>query len=391
MSPATPRAGEMLEDLHDLVVVESPSGDHDAVAASARAVAALGTRALGCEPEVLVVGGVSHLRWRLGAGQRRVLVLCHHDTVWPLGTLATLPWSAVDGVVRGPGCFDMKAGIVVATTALARLRVEGQDLDGVTLLVTGDEEVGSTTSADLLRAEAVGCAGVLVLEASGPGGALKVARKGASMYEVRVGGRAAHAGLEPERGVNAGVELAHQVLALAALADPALGTSVTPTAASAGTTGNTVPAEARVHVDVRATTAAEQRRVDAAVRALSPRLDGAVLDVDGGINRPPMERARAQDLFVLAQEVADREGLGALEAVEVGGASDGNLTAGDGVPTLDGLGAVGGGAHAPDEHVLVSCLPERAVLLAGLVRALCDGPAPGAAREDAMATAGERS
>ena len=406
MSPATPRAGavpeEMLEALEALVVVESPSGDHDAVAASARAVAALGERALGAAPEALVVDGVTHLRWRLGSGPRRVLVLCHHDTVWPSGTLATTPWSVEDGVVRGPGCFDMKAGIVIATTALASLRGEGHDLDGVTLLVTGDEEVGSTTSADLLRAEAAGCAGVLVLEAAAPGGALKVARKGASMYEVSVGGRAAHAGLEPERGVNAGVELAHQVIALTTLADPALGTTVTPTVASAGTTGNTVPATARVHVDVRATTAAEQRRVDAAVRALAPRLDGAALSVEGGVNRPPMERAAAQDLFVLAQQVAEREGLGALEAVEVGGASDGNLTAGDGVPTLDGLGAVGGGAHAADEHVLVPCLPERAVLLAGLVRALCDGPAPGAApdaphgaaraaREDTMATVGERS
>jgi glutamate carboxypeptidase len=361
---------QMLVDLEELVTCESPSADSAALAASAGLVAGQGTRALGSEPELLVHGGCPHLRWRLGTGPRRVLVLGHHDTVWPLGTLAELPWSVRDGVVRGPGVFDMKAGVVQAFTALGALRADGTDLDGVTVLVTGDEEIGSPSSADLIRAEAAGCAAVLVLEASADGGALKTGRKGASMYEVVVTGRAAHAGLEPEKGSNATVELAHQVLAIAALASPERGTTVTPTVLSSGTTTNTVPAAGRLGVDVRALTAAEQQRVDDAVRALSPQVPGALLEVRGGINRPPLEEARSTALFALAEEVAGRLGLPPLRGVTVGGASDGNLTAGIGVPTLDGLGAVGGGAHARDEHVVAAELPRRTALLAALVEAV---------------------
>ncbi|MQA32619.1 M20/M25/M40 family metallo-hydrolase [Modestobacter roseus] len=363
----------MLADLEELVSCETPSSDPAAVAAGAERVARLGARDLGTDPEVLVVDGCTHLRWRLGGGPRRLLLLCHQDTVWPRGTLAEIPWSVTDGVVRGPGCFDMKAGIVLACTALARLRADGLDLDGVTVLVTGDEEIGSPTSADLIRAEARDCAAVLVLEASADGGALKTGRKGASMYELLVTGRAAHAGLEPEAGVNTTIELAHQVLAIAALADPAQGTTVTPTVLASGTTTNTVPAAGRLAVDVRALTAAEQQRVDAGIRALTPRVPGAVLELRGGINRPPLEVASSAALFALAQQVAARLGLPAPAGVTVGGASDGNFTAGIGVPTLDGLGAVGGGAHAVGEHVLAGELPARLALLTGLVRAVLDG------------------
>ncbi|MCZ2821124.1 M20 family metallopeptidase [Modestobacter sp. VKM Ac-2977] len=372
----------MLADLEELVTVESPSADPAAVAAGAARVARLGAQALGAEPEVLLHEGCTHLRWRLGAGPRRVLLLCHQDTVWPLGTLAEIPWSVTDGVVRGPGCFDMKAGIVLAFTALAGLQAAGEDLDGVTVLVTGDEEIGSPTSADLIRAEAAGCAAVLVLEASADGGALKTGRKGASMYDLQVTGRAAHAGLEPEKGISSTVELAHQVLAIADLADPALGTTVTPTVLTSGTTTNTVPATGRLSVDVRALTAAEQERVDAGMRALTPQLPGAVLELRGGINRPPLEETASAGLFALATAVSARLGLPAPAGVTVGGASDGNFTAGIGVPTLDGLGAVGGGAHAVDEHVLADQLPGRAALLAGLVRAVLDGGGLGVPDEE---------
>jgi glutamate carboxypeptidase len=368
--PLLPR---MLADLEELVTCESPSADQAALAVSAGLVAGQGTRALGREPEVLVHGGCPHLRWRLGTGPRRVLVLGHHDTVWPLGTLAELPWSVADGVVRGPGVFDMKAGIVQAFTALGALRADGADLDGVTVLVTGDEEIGSPSSADLIRAEAAGCAAVLVLEASADGGALKTGRKGASMYEVLVTGRAAHAGLEPGKGSNATVELAHQVLAIAALGSPERGTTVTPTVLTSGTTTNTVPAAGRLSVDVRALTAAEQRRVGDAMRALPPQVPGTALEVRGGINRPPLEEAQSAALFALAQGLAGRLGLPPLEGVTVGGASDGNFTAGIGVPTLDGLGAVGGGAHARDEHLLAAELPRRTALLAALVEAVLRG------------------
>ncbi len=176
---------------------------------SADVVARVGARRLGVEPERIVIDGRTHLRWRLGAGPSRVLVLGHHDTVWPIGSLATRPCTVDGGVLRGPGCFDMKAGLAMAFHALAGL----DDRDGVTLLVTGDEELGSPSSRALIEDEARAAQAALVLEASADGGALKTERKGVSLYDVRVIGRAAHAGLEPEHGVNATVELAHQVLA----------------------------------------------------------------------------------------------------------------------------------------------------------------------------------
>jgi glutamate carboxypeptidase len=358
----------MLADLEALVSCESPSADLDAVAASAEVVAGIGAGRLGEQPERIVLEGRTHLRWRLGSGPARVLVLGHHDTVWPLGALARHPFAITDGVLRGPGGFDMKAGLVMAFHAVAALA----DQAGVTILVTGDEELGSPSSRALIEAEASGCAAALVLEASADGGALKVERKGVSLYDVRVHGRAAHAGLEPERGINATVELAHQILAVGALADADRGTTVTPTYLTSGTTSNTVPAEGRFSVDVRARDAAEQARVDAGMRALRPVVAGARVEVSGGPNRPPLERGASADLFARAVALAAGLGLGPLDGVAVGGASDGNFTAGVGTPTLDGLGAVGGGAHADDEHVIVAELAPRTALVAALVGDLLD-------------------
>jgi glutamate carboxypeptidase len=207
----------------------------------------------------------------------------------------------------------------------------------------------------------------LVLEASGPDGALKLERKGVSRYQVMVRGRAAHAGLDPERGVNASVEVAHQILALEALADPVAGTTVTPTRLEAGTTVNTVPAEAGIAVDVRVSWVEEQQRVDRAVRALMPVLAGARLEITGGPNRPPLTTSASKALFQRASRIAAEHGLGPLTGVSVGGASDGNFTAGVGTPTLDGLGAVGGGAHADDEHVVLAELVPRVRLLTALL------------------------
>jgi glutamate carboxypeptidase len=240
------------------------------------------------------------------------------------------------------------------------------DADGVTLLVTGDEEIGSPTSRALIEDEARGARATLVLEASADGGALKTARKGASLYQVEVTGRAAHAGLEPELGLNASIELAHQILAVSDLGRPALGTSVTPTAASSGTATNVVPARASFAVDVRAWSVDEQDRVDAALRALAPVTPGISLDLRGGPNRPPMEKSASAALLSRAVRVAESLGLPPVEAVGVGGASDGNFTAGVGTPTLDGLGAVGGGAHAAHEYVEVDRLVDRTQLVAGL-------------------------
>lgn len=356
----------LVADIGQLVRCESPSADLAAVARSADVVGRVGGALLGAAPERIVRDGRTHLRWRFGAGPRRVLLVGHHDTVWPLGSLAARPFSVEGGVLRGPGCFDMKAGLVMALHAVAALGCP----DGVSLLVTGDEELGSPSSRALIEEEARGCAAALVLEASADGGALKTERKGVSWYEVVVHGRAAHAGLEPHLGVNATIEAAHQVLAVSALGDDAAGTTVTPTVLTSGTTGNTVAAQGRFSVDVRVRGAAEQDRVDAAMHGLRPVLDGARIEVLGGPNRPPLAAGASRDLFARAAALAEGLGIGPLRQVAVGGASDGNFTAGVGTPTLDGLGAVGGGAHADHEHVEVAELPRRTALVAALVHHL---------------------
>ncbi|TDD50213.1 M20 family peptidase [Kribbella antibiotica] len=353
---------DLLKDIETLVTCESPSSDKEAVAASADVVAQLGTERLGKAPEYLAIDGWTHLRWKFGDGPTQVLVVGHHDTVWPLGSLATHPFQIEDGVLRGPGSFDMKTGVVMAFHAIAAL----PDPSGITLLVTGDEELGSPSSRALIEAEAAGCLAALVLEASADG-ALKLERKGVSNYELQITGRASHAGLEPELGVNASIEAAHQILAINELGNPELGTTVTPTKLVSGTVRNTVPAAASFLVDVRARTVAEQLRVDDAMRALKPVLPEAVLELIGGPNRPPFERKMAEDLYERASALAAELGQPPLRQVSVGGASDGNFTAGVGTPTLDGLGAVGGGAHADDEHVIVDEIAPRTILLTTLI------------------------
>lgn len=373
----------MLADIERLVRCESPSADLAAVAAGAEVVAQVGAELLGAEAERIDIDGRVHLRWRFGNGPRRVLLLGHQDTVWPIGSLATHPFDIRDGVLRGPGCLDMKAGLVMAFRALGAL----DDRDGVTLLVTGDEELGSPSSRGLIEDEARGCRAALVLEAADDSGALKTQRKGVSLYEVLLHGRAAHAGLAPEQGVNASVEAAHQVLAVTRLADPPAGTTVTPTRMESGTTANTVPASGRFAVDVRVTDGAEQARVDAAMRGLRPLLDGARIEVTGGPNRPPLSADASAALLDRTVRLAARLGLGPVTATSVGGASDGNFTAGVGTPTLDGLGAVGGGAHADDEHVRIAELPRRTALLGALVADLLaepgEAPGPRPARAEA--------
>jgi glutamate carboxypeptidase len=352
----------MIDDLRGLVEVESPSLELDAVERSAVAVAALIERRLGSAADLVASAAGPHVHWR-GGGESRVLLVGHHDTVFPLGTLAARPFTRRDGRLTGPGVFDMKGGIVLALHAAASLT----QADGVELLFTADEEVGSGASRALIEARAEACGTVLVLEPAADGGALKTGRKGTGGFEVTVHGRAAHAGLEPEKGVNALVEAARQVLAITALADPGRGTTVTPTVARAGTADNVVPAEAVIRVDVRVSELAEAARVEAAMAQLTP-FDGAArLDVHGRVNRPPMPEAATAELFALAQKVAADAGIPIPGGAVVGGGSDGNFTAALGIPTLDGLGVVGGGAHSADEFVLVDTLVDRARLVAGLV------------------------
>ncbi len=353
---------DLLADLRALVEVESPSDDVAATERCAEVAAALGEAALGRPPEWVASGGRRSLLWR--SGPIRVLVLGHLDTVWPTGTLDRWPF-AVDGErATGPGVFDMKAGVVQVFAALS-----GLDADGVAVLLTTDEEIGSPASRPLIEEVAAGARAALVAEPSA-GGALKAERKGIGLYRIDVHGRAAHAGLDPEKGVNALLEAARLALAVAGLADAGAGTTVTPSRLSAGTTVNTVPARATLEVDVRVATLDEQARLDADVRSLRPTDPGARIEITGGPNRPPLEARASRDLVALAARLAADAGLDLPPAVAVGGGSDGNLTAALGVPTLDGLGAVGGNAHAEGEWVHVPSMAARARLLRVLVEHL---------------------
>lgn len=355
-----PDTAAMLEDLRKLVEVESPSGDLVALRTSAQAVADVIEHRLGGRAWFEESAAGPHVRWS-GGGRPRVLVLGHHDTVFPLGTLARRPFVVKDGKAYGPGVFDMLGGLVQALHGLAR----AEDREGVEILVTADEEIGSGASRALIEERALACGAVLVFEGSGDGGALKRGRKGCGTFTVTVTGRASHAGLEPEAGVNALVEASHQVLAIAALNRPEAGTTVTPTVSAAGTASNVVPAHASVMVDVRVETPAEKERVEAGFAALAPVLAGARLEISGGVHRPPMPQSASAELFALAQAFEPE-----IKGVAVGGGSDGNLTAALGVPTLDGLGAVGGGAHADEEYLLVHTMAGRTRLVTHLVNAI---------------------
>lgn len=354
----------MVGVLQELVEAESFSADARGVSRCAEVLASLGRDLVGERAQII---GTEHplVRWSFGS-RMRVLLIGHLDTVWPMGTLKRWPFSLEDGIATGPGVFDMKAGLVQGLFALASLG----DLDGVTLLVNSDEETGSAHSRAAIEELGARAEAVLVLEPSEKA-ALKIARKGQATYRIDAHGRAAHSGLNPWDGANALVAVSHAVLELEAIAKD--DTTVTPTIASAGTTKNTVPASAQVSVDVRASTIAEQQRADSELLALTSRLDGVTLDVTRETIRPPLEASASEALFARAKRLAEGLGLEPLEGVAVGGASDGNWTATLGTPTLDGLGPVGGGAHAEGEHVVVDRMAERATLVAALVTDLLKG------------------
>ena len=358
----------MIDALRALVEAESPSADPAACLACVEIADELAHVLLGVRGERMEVGGRVHLRWRFGA-RPRVLLIGHVDTVWPLGTLERWPFTVRDGRATGPGIFDMKAGVVQLLFALAQV----ESLDGVAVLLTTDEELGSPTGRAVIEETADGIEAALVLEPSAAG-ALKTERKGVAVYRVGVTGTAAHAGLEPEKGANAVVELAHQLLAVAALARPEEGTTVTPSVVSAGSAVNTVPARAVAHVDVRTRTLSEADRVAAAFAALQPVTADTKLDVEREIGVPPLERRASAALYERAQRVAASLGMAPLAEASVGGGSDGNLLAGLGIQVLDGLGAVGGGAHAEGEYVEVDAMHERSRLVAALVEDLLGAP-----------------
>jgi glutamate carboxypeptidase len=318
----------------------------------------------------------NHIRAELSCGNPpsspQILVLGHIDTVYPLGTLRQMPFRVSKGKAFGPGTFDMKGGLMLALFAVDALREMGAWPEKrLVFLWTSDEEIGSATSRAIIEREARKSDAVLVLEPSlGPQGKLKTARKGIGGAEIIVRGRAAHAGIEPEKGVNAVHELALQIQQLMQLNNPARGITVQATVVSGGTASNVVPAEARAQIDIRFEKLADAKKLDAAIHSLRPILNGAKIEVRGGINRPPLERtAGVHKLFHHAQEIMALMKL-KLDEASTGGGSDGNLTGALGIPTLDGLGAVGDGAHTPGEHVVVSKLPERAALLAWLLMTL---------------------
>jgi glutamate carboxypeptidase len=359
----------LLDMIAALVRLESPSGD---AAAVNRCMTELASRLAAIGGAVVrLPGGAAgdHLRAEFGSGTDQALMLGHIDTVWPVGSLARRPFQERDGLLYGPGVFDMKAGIALAALTVRALAHAPEGLPGrVVMLVTADEETGSAASRALIEAEALASKAVLVLEPALPGGALKTSRKGCGVFVLRASGRAAHAGVEPERGASAISELARQIPRIEGLRNPSAGTTLNVGVIRGGSRANVVAADAEAVIDVRAPSAAEAERVTRALHALTPVDPRITLAVSGGIDRPPMERsAGVVMLFDLARDVA--AGLGrALAEGGTGGGSDGNLTAALGVPTLDGLGAVGGGAHADDEHVLVGDLAWRAALLAGLLR-----------------------
>ncbi|MEO7271230.1 MAG: M20 family metallopeptidase, partial [Vicinamibacterales bacterium] len=309
-----------------------------------------------------------HIRAEIDGAGPQILILGHFDTVWDLGQSDRMPLREVDGRLYGPGIFDMKAGLTVALVAIRALRA---GLIGpaprVVLLWTSDEEVGSGTSRQLIEEEARRSRAVLVMEPSLPGGAVKTARKGCGEFELLVRGVAAHAGLDPGKGASAIHELAHQILAVARFQDLARGVSVNAGLVSGGTRPNVTAAEARASVDVRAVTTSDADQLEAKIRALRPLNPDTTLHISGGFDRPPLERSEAGVwLYQMARGVA-RDLQADLPEGAAGGGSDGNFTAALGVPTLDGLGPEGGGAHALDEHVVVANLPFRAALLAGLL------------------------
>jgi glutamate carboxypeptidase len=322
----------------------------------------------------------NHVRAELWLGDgrpaRQILILGHLDTVYPLGTLARMPFRVSGGRAWGPGTFDMKAGLALALAAVdalktARSRSHSGPRKRLVFLWTSDEEIGSSTSRREIEREARRSDAVLVLEpAYGRGGAVKTARKGVGTAEIIVTGRSAHAGIDPSAGINAVHELALQIARLSKINDPRRGITVQATVVAGGTTSNVIPDHARATVDIRYGHLADASKLNRKLRSLRPILKGARVEVRGGVNRPPLERTAAvRELFRRAREIMREMGLPLGEA-STGGGSDGNFTAALGVPTLDGLGAVGDGAHSLGEHVVIRSLPERAALLAGLLTML---------------------
>ena len=369
---------EIVATIRELVEIESPSDNKAAVDEVAEAIAQKFSR-LGGEVRFHRAKDFgSHLQVNFGGKSAKpVLLLGHYDTVYPLGTLATMPSRVVNNKLTGPGVLDMKSGIALMLHALAGLQEwRSKEQDGglprpVTVLLVSDEEVGSNSSRAITESLAKRASAVLVLEPSyGRQGAVKTARKGVGEYLVRVTGKASHAGLDFQKGVNAILELALQIEKISTFTDLKKGLTVNVGTVNGGSRTNVVPAGAAAQIDVRIARMNDAAGIDKKMRSLRPFNRKCKIEITGGINRPPMERtAGVAALYAQAAAIARELGW-KLEEAAVGGGSDGNFTASLGIPTLDGLGGVGDGAHAAHEHILISELPRRAALIAGLIEAV---------------------
>jgi glutamate carboxypeptidase len=348
-------------DIQRLVECESPTEDLAACNQVIDLAVEIAGKVLKTAAQNINENGRPVFWW--GSKTPKIVLLCHLDTVWPKGSFKPT-WQVSGDNATGPGVFDMKAGFIQALYALAEIN---NAQEKVALIATTDEETGSATSKDLIVRLAKGSDAVLVFEASLDGKA-KTGRKGTAMYQVSVTGRASHAGLEPEKGINATTELAKLVMQISALENPEFGTTAVPTVMASGTTTNTVPALAKLDIDVRSFTMAELNRIDKSIKSLSSQV--AKVDVTGGINRPPLEISSTKELYEKLEKVAKDLGLAPIGNASVGGASDGNLAAAAGAKVLDGLGAVGMGAHAPDESIRISTIEEKIKLTAAFINEL---------------------
>lgn len=360
MTIETGRIAPMLQDLESLVRCESPSEDLSACKKVVQLANEIATRELGTAAEILEVNGRPVFWW--GDKNPKVVLLCHLDTVWPIGSFNPI-WQIDGDVLRGPGTFDMKVGFIQALYAL-------KDIQGsVALIATTDEEIGSHASKELIIQVSKTADAVLVLEAS-LDGKVKTGRKGTAMYVVKAVGLASHAGLEPEKGINATVEIAAQILKLKELENSEFGTTVVPTMLKGGTTANTVPAEATLEIDARSFSQSDLERVDRAIQSLTAITPGAQIEITGGLNRPVLEPTSCKELYEIAEKVAKSIGMAPLGSAQVGGASDGNFAAAAGARVLDGLGAIGGGAHAVNEWASIKAIEERKNFLNAFIKEL---------------------
>jgi glutamate carboxypeptidase len=366
---------ESISRLRQLVEMESGSADKGAVDAIAARLAALFENE-GCSTEILSCpshGNTLRAGWRTGSkvDARPVLVLGHLDTVWPAGTISARPFRVEGSRAFGPGVYDMKAGLLLSLLASRALK-EGKSSPGrdVVFLFTGDEEIGTAEGLPHLKQAARECAAVLCLEPPLAGGKAKTFRKGVGCFTIRVAGLSAHAGVEPEKGANAILELSRQVLLLHGLNDQERGTTVTTGVIKGGTASNVVPAEAEAQVDVRVSSLEAGAAIETTIRSLRAFDSRCRLTVEGGLNRPPLERTPAVvALYQKARSAALELGMDLGEG-STGGGSDGSFTAAMGIPTLDGLGVEGGGAHAPDEYVEIGDIKRRAALLCRLLETI---------------------